>query len=144
MGRGRTRRYLAYLYAMTRTASPFPGLAAFLAAVLLAFALGPSAAAMASALGDDDRSYCEQMGHTMPMEEAPTDTPVDLTTCCVTAPEAPRDAVVPAPSSGVERALTLALVALAPAPAKAPQTRPRDTGPPPGPRLHLALSVFLV
>lgn len=138
---------------MTRTASPSLGLVASLAAVLLAFAVGPTAGAVAGTLGDDDRGYCERMGHTMPGEmpsdempsgEAPGEGPVETSTCCVSAPEAPRDAVVPSPTPALTRTLAAAAVALAPVPAEAPQARSRDTGPPPGPRLHLAHSVFLV
>jgi len=133
---------------MTRTASLLFGLPAFLAAALFALAVGPTAGAMARALGDDGRSYCEQMGHAMPDpmpgEEAPGEMPLDLAACCVNAPEAPRDAVIPAPPPALERALVTALVALSPTPVEAPQAAPLDTGSPPGLRLHLAFSVFRV
>lgn len=129
--------------------SPFRAVAAVLVAALLVLSLSPTAGAVASVVGDDDRSYCERMGHTMPPEtpddEGPGEAPSDGATCCVSAPEAPRDAVVPAPSPLPEGAVAAALATLAPpptVPASAPA--PRDTGPPPGPRLHLAFSVFLV
>lgn len=129
---------------MPRPSPPSSGLAALLAAALLAFAVAPAAGAVADALGDDDRSYCERMGHTMP-PETPDNEPFDPAACCVSAPEAPRDAIVPAPSPVPEEAVAAALVVLPPPPtAPASGPAPRDTGPPSGPRLHLALSVFLV
>lgn len=127
---------------VTRRPSPFRALAAFLAATLVTLAAGPAAAAVADALADDARSYCERMGHTMPTEAPPA--PSDPAACCVSAPEAPEGAVVPAPAPSVpevvvatcvrpvERGLTVALYP------------PRDTGPPGGLRLHLSLSVFRV
>ena len=134
---------------MVPNRSPFRAVAAVLVVALLAISLSSTAGAVASVVGDDDRSYCERMGHTMPPEtpddEGPQQAPLDDAACCVSAPEAQHDAVVPAPSPLPEGAVAAALATLAPSPtvpASAPV--PRDTGPPPGPRLHLAFSVFLV
>ena len=127
---------------MTRPTHPFRGLAALLAAVLLAAAVGPAAAAVADALGEDTRSHCERMGHTTP-SGAPDGAPADTSTCCISAPEGPRDAVAPAPPAPLEPVVAAALAVLAP-PAVVPAAAPPDAGPPPGPRRHLALSVLLV
>lgn len=133
---------------MTRSTSPFPGLTAFLAVAVLACAVGPAAGAVAGELGGSDLSHCERMGHPMPSdmpgEEAPGETPADASTCCVSAPEVSRDAVAPIPPPDVARALAAVLVAVSSAPVEVPRALPPDTGPPPGPRLHLTLSVFLV
>ena len=128
---------------MTRPSLPFRGLAALLAAALVALAAGPAAAAVADALGPDARSYCERMGHTMP-EAPPDDAPADPMACCVSAPEAPADAVVPAPPPLPEEPVAALAVVESLPPAPEPQAAPLDTGPAPGPRLHLALSVLLV
>lgn len=128
---------------MTRPSLPFRGLAALLAAALLALSAGPAAAAVAGALGPDTRSYCERMGHTMP-DEAPIDAPADPMACCLTTPEAPADAVVPTPPSLPDE-LVAALAAVEPLPpGPRPQAAPLDTGPPQGLRRHLTLSVLLV
>ncbi len=129
---------------MPRPTPPSRGLAALLAAILLATAAGPAAAAVVDALGTDTRSHCERMGHTLP-SEPPDDAPSDTSTCCIRAPEAPRDAVLQTPPTAPERIVTAVVEREEPPPANpAGAMQPRDTGPPPGPRRHLALSVLRV
>ena len=128
---------------VTRPSLPFRGLAALLAAALVALAAGPAAAAVVDALGPDARSYCERMGHTMP-DEVPSEAPVDPLACCLTAPEAPADAVVPAPPPLPDESVAVLATVEPLPPAPRPQAAPLDTGPPPGPRRHLTLSVLLV
>ena len=120
---------------MTRSAPPSLGLASFLAVALLVLAAGPAAATVADALVN---RCCSE---SCPPPEAPD----DGATCCAQAPAAGHDvATAPAPlvTDAVLMAAVTGTVVLRATPrAHAP---PRDTGPPPGPRRHLALSVFLV
>ena len=142
--RAQKRPILGVLAPVTRRSSPSRALAALLAAALLALAAGPAVAAVGDALADDARSHCERMGHTMP-PEAPDDAPAGVAACCVSAPEAPSSAVVPAPPASPDRPVVAAVEAPEPPVAVHREPAPpRDTGPPPGPRRHLALSVLLV
>lgn len=127
---------------MIRTTPPSRRLAALLAVALLALAVGPATATVADALGDDARTYCERMGHTMP-SEVPDEAPADPQACCVSAPEVPRDAVVPSSPTDLDRSVTAVLTTLALS-VRVARTPLRATDPPPGPRRHLILSVFLV
>ena len=120
---------------MTRSAPPSLGLASFLAVALLVLAAGPAAATVADALVN---RCCSE---SCPPPEAPTEGP----TCCAQAPAASHD-VATAPPPPVTDAALEAVVTGTVGPRAAPRAHapPRDTGPPPGPRRHLALSVFLV
>ena len=120
---------------MTRTASPSFGLAALLAVALLVLAAGPAAATVVAAFGTD---CCHE---SCPPPEAPDSGP----TCCAQAPAASHSearALVP-PATDVAHVARL-VGTVRPLAVPSPHAPPRDTGPPPGPRRHLALSVFLV
>ncbi len=119
---------------MTRTASLFHRLAALLAVLLLALAAGPATAAVvADVLGPGG---CD---HPCPPPAA------DVPTCCAPAPAVPHDAAS-LPVLPVHDGVPTVLVTETAVPRVLPRvrTKPRDTGPPAGPRRHLALSVFLV
>lgn len=124
-----------------RTPRPFRGLAALLAAALFAVAAGPAAAAAVGMCVPDVRSHCDRSGL-----EAPPEAPPGQPACCISAPAAPHEAVVPAPPAPLDR-LVAVLVERPGAPVVVgarPVVPPRDAGPPPPARRHLALSVLLV
>ena len=119
---------------MTRPAPLLSGLATLLVAALLSIAAAPMAAEIPAAT-----SCC---GDHCPSPEVPG----GAATCCTLAPPASHDAAtVPAPPAAPDALLALVNVHSAASlatPYAAPL--PRDTGPPPGPRRHLTLSVFLI
>ena len=120
---------------MTRTAHPSLGLAALLAVTLPVLAAGPAAATVADALVN---GCCSE---SCPPPEAPD----DGATCCAQAPAASHD-VATAPAPPAHDGALVAIVTGTVVPRATPRAHapPRDTGPPPGPRRHLALSVFLI
>lgn len=122
---------------VTRTASPSYGLASLLAVALLVLAAGPAVATVADAL----RNGC--CHESCPPPEAPASG--DAPSCCFEAPAASHD-VATSPSPPAHDGALMALVTDTAVPRATPraQTPPRDTGPPAGPRRHLALSVFLI
>ncbi|MEM1043604.1 MAG: hypothetical protein AAGI91_13360 [Bacteroidota bacterium] len=122
---------------MIRPSPLLPRLAALLALALVALAAGPSAAAVADALGPD---CCSEHCPMAPPANGPAEAPV----CCAQPPAVAHDAatVPPAPTD-TEAPVAHETLAepLAPPPREAP---PTTTGAPPGPRRHLTLSVLLV
>lgn len=129
---------------MTRTVSLFHRLVvhrlvvhrlvALLAVALLALAAGPAAAAV---VADAVRPDC--CDHPCPPPAA------DASTCCAQAPAVPHD-LAPLPVLPVHDGVPTELMTETAVPRVLPRvcTKPHDTGPPAGPRRHLALSVFLV
>ncbi|PAP76359.1 hypothetical protein BSZ37_07830 [Rubrivirga marina] len=120
---------------MSRLAPLPSGLAALLAALVLVCAAGPTAAAVVGALGSG--GHCERAD-----QAAPDEPPADVASCCLDAPDRRAGTAIPTPllaeANVVLTARTPPVATLENAPSA------WDTGPPRGPRLHLALSVLLV
>lgn len=135
----------AYPSRMTRPAPLLRLGAALSAAILLSLAAAPAAMGMVDALGRDcDMEHTAERHAPCPMSEMPSGEGSSAA-CCVLVPAALHEAaVVPAPPTALRAIVAVLWTAMPTRPRRAATSPPRDTGPPPGPRRHLALSVLLV